>query len=89
MCCAHHHGFQLCVIINTSYVLVVVQHPLVTQKPKRQIVRVIPNRHGRDNFLPIQKNGKRAFFDHGYLGPGTGLVMPHNTADQARRFWVW
>ena len=50
---AHHDRFKFIIITDACNRLVWGQHPLIAQKPNGKVFGVIPNCHGRYDFLGI------------------------------------
>ena len=78
---ADDDSLDVLVVVYAGHLVVVAQHVLVQQITQSQIVRVIADRHHRDDLLPVEEERQRAFLDD------TGLyrraVLVH-AVEQAR-----
>lgn len=81
---AHHHHLQLFVIVDAQDILARGQHTLIAQEPQRQILWVVTNGHGGDNFLPIQIDGQRALLDHRQGHRSAVFVMAGHATGESR-----
>src|SRR5665811_639554 len=81
---AHHYNAKLLVVIDASDYVVGEQHVLVEQIADRQIVRVIADGHGGDDFLRVEKNRQRPLYRDRGLDLGPGLVDAGDALGQPR-----
>ena len=83
-CGTDHHHFKVVIIFDCRYLVIVAQHALIAQKSHSQIFGVVANRHGGDDFLRIQENRQRAFFNHANLADLPCMVTSFDCAGQPR-----
>jgi hypothetical protein len=78
---AYHDRLEFFVVFDTGDPVGRLQHVLIEQIPDREIIRVIADRHHRDDLASVEKQGHRALHHDGGLH-GRALVV--DAGDDAR-----
>lgn len=58
-CGAHHHNFELGIVLDRGHDIVGPQHVLVQEIADRQLFGMVADRHHRDDLAAVEKDGKR------------------------------
>src|SRR6185437_4480834 len=81
---AHHHGFELVIVVDGSDLVVGAQHVLVEEIAHGEAVGMIADRHHGDDLLPVEKERQRALDHHGGYDRIAVLIDARHPARQSR-----
>ena len=81
---AHHHDLELLVVVDAGDHVIRPQHVLIEQIADGQVIRIVADRHHRDDFLIVQEQRQRPLVHDGGLDGSTLVIDPRHRLGQAR-----